>query len=98
MLITTLLAVAQSAGAAASQAFLTISAVIEAIPTFVSSKQLISILQTSIEQRTESDVSSKLLTVSAKKVPTKTLFPVVMELWKDIQNGDASVSCLSLVI
>jgi hypothetical protein len=93
-LITTLLSAAQSATAVSSQAFTTISAVIEAIPTFVSSKQLNSILRASIEQREESDVSTKLLTTSAKKVPTKTLFPVVMDLWKDIQNADASVSCL----
>jgi len=96
-LITTLLSAAQSATAVSSQAFTTISAVIEAIPTFVSSKQLNSILRASIEQREESDVSTKLLTTSAKKVPTKTLFPVVMELWKDIQNADASVSFLNLV-
>jgi hypothetical protein len=93
-LITTLLSAAQSATAVSSQAFTTISAVIEAIPTFVSSKQLNSILRASIEQREESDVSTKLLTTSAKKVPTKTLFPVVMDLWKDIQNADASVSFL----
>jgi len=92
VLITTLLSAAQSATAVSSQAFTTISAVIEAIPTFVSSKQLNSILRASIEQREENDVSTKLLTTSAKKVPTKTLFPVVMDLWKDIQNADASVS------
>jgi len=95
-LITTLLSAAQSATAVSSQAFTTISAVIEAIPTFVSSKQLNSILRASIEQREESDVSTKLLTTSAKKVPTKTLFPVVMELWKEIQNADASVSFLGV--
>jgi U3 small nucleolar RNA-associated protein 10 len=92
-LITTLLSAAQSATAVSSQAFTTISAVIEAIPTFVSSKQLISILRASIEQREENEISTKLLTTSAKKVPTKTLFPVVMDLWKDIQNADASVGC-----
>jgi U3 small nucleolar RNA-associated protein 10 len=95
-LITTLLSAAQSATAVSSQAFTTISAVIEAIPTFVSSKQLNSILRASIEQREENDVSTKLLTTSAKKVPTKTLFPVVMDLWKDIQNADASVSFSNL--
>lgn len=62
------------------------------MPQFISAKQLISIFKASIEQRQENDVSTKLLTTSAKKVPTKTLFPVVMDLWKDIQNADASVS------
>ena len=92
VLFTTLLSAAQSATAVSAQAFTTISAIIEAIPTFVGPKQLMSILRASIEQRSENDVSNKLLTTSAKKVPTKALFPVVMDLWKDIQNADASVS------
>lgn len=95
VLFATLLSAAQSATAVSSQAFTTISAVIEAIPTFVSPAQLISVLRASIEQREENDISTKLLTTTAKKVPTKTLFPVVMDLWKGIQNADASVSSLS---
>lgn len=75
-----------------SQAFITLAAVIEAIPTFISSKQLIGSLRASIEQQTASDGSQKLVSVVAKKVPTKTLFPVVMELWKEMQDSDPSVS------
>jgi U3 small nucleolar RNA-associated protein 10 len=90
--INTLLTAAQSGSAIAFQAFTTISAVIEAIPTFVSSKQLIAVLQAAIEQREEIETSGKLLNVVSKKVPTKTLFPVVMDLWKELQAGNASVS------
>jgi U3 small nucleolar RNA-associated protein 10 len=97
IIITTLLSAAQSATAVSSQAFITISAVIEAIPSFIGAKQLSSILRASIEQRAENDVSTKLLTVTARKIPTKTLFPVIMDLWKDIQNADASVSCFSFL-
>lgn len=91
-LINALLTSAQSGSAIASQSFTTISAVIDAIPTFVSSKQLIAVLNASIEQREEIETSGKLLNVVSKKVPTKTLFPVVMELWKDVQAGSALVS------
>lgn len=65
---------------------------IEAIPTFISSKQLIAVLHASIEHLEGGDGSSKLLSVVAKKVPTKTLFPVIMDLWKEMQDLNASVS------
>jgi U3 small nucleolar RNA-associated protein 10 len=90
-----LLSAAQSGSTIAAQAFTTVSAVIEAIPTFIGSKQLISVVQSAIQQREENETSNKLLNVVSKKVPTKTLFPVVMELWKDVQSSGASVSPLA---
>lgn len=96
-LVSVLLKAAQTASSTSSQSFATLSAVIEAIPTFVSSKQLIAVLRASIDQRTANEGSHKLVITVAKKVPTKALFPVVMELWKEMQDADPSVSHDGLV-
>lgn len=95
-LIAILLSAAQKTSAVSLHAFTALAAVIEAIPTFISSKQLIAVLRASIEQLEGVDGSSKLLSVVAKKVPTKTLFPVIMDLWKEVQDLNASVSHLRL--
>lgn len=91
-LIAILLNAAQKTSVVSLHAFTALAAVVEAIPTFISAKQLIAILKASIEQLEGGEGSSKLLSVVAKKVPTKTLFPVIMDLWKDMQDLDASVS------
>jgi U3 small nucleolar RNA-associated protein 10 len=93
-LIAVLLNASQTTSAVSLHAFTALAAVVEAIPTFISAKQLIAILRASIEQLEGGDGSSKLLSVVAKKVPTKTLFPVIMDLWKEMQDLNASVGAL----
>ncbi|CAD6568277.1 MAG: snoRNA-binding rRNA-processing protein utp10, partial [Tremellales sp. Tagirdzhanova-0007] len=71
------------------QAFGTILALIEAVPTFLGSQQLTEILRATINHCPKDEsISISILSRIAKKVPTKTLFPVVMDLWKAVQGED----------
>ncbi|EAL19068.1 hypothetical protein CNBH1700 [Cryptococcus deneoformans B-3501A] len=75
------------AATATNQAFVTLSSVIETIPTFISSKQLNAILITTIDyRRVEETNSASLFTTLAKKIRTKSLFPVLIEAWKTVQE------------
>ncbi|OWZ73272.1 U3 small nucleolar RNA-associated protein 10 [Cryptococcus neoformans] len=77
----------KSAATATNQAFVTLSSIIETIPTFVSSKQLGAVLITTIDyRRVEETNSSSLFTTLAKKIRTKSLFPVIIEAWKTVQE------------
>lgn len=77
----------KSAATATNQAFITLSSIIETIPTFVSSKQLGAVLITTIDyRRVEETNSSSLFTTLAKKIRTKSLFPVIIEAWKTVQE------------
>jgi U3 small nucleolar RNA-associated protein 10 len=73
------------------QALLTLTSVIETVPTFVSSKQLSEILRHSIALRARDEqVSNSVLSVVAKRIGTKALLPVVMDLFATAQKGDAT--------
>jgi U3 small nucleolar RNA-associated protein 10 len=73
------------------QALLTLTSVIETVPTFISSKQLSSILRHSIGLRARDEQgSNSVLSVVAKKIGTKALLPVVMDLFATAQKGDAT--------
>lgn len=77
----------------ATAAFAVVSCLVETVPTFISAKQLSSILLAAIESRERHEESSSaLISVCAKKIPTKVLFPVVMDLWKEVHQGQESVS------
>jgi len=58
------------------------------VPSFIGSKQLIALLKNALSGK---EGSKEVLSICSKKVPTKTLFPVVMDLWKSIQNESSSV-------
>ncbi|KAL1412540.1 snoRNA-binding rRNA-processing protein utp10 [Vanrija albida] len=76
---------------AVEAAFATIATLVDTVPTFVSSKQLVTVLGAAADYRaTDEAASSSLITAIAKRIPTKTLIPVVMELWKSIQSAPAS--------
>lgn len=80
-----------SSPAAVEASFATIATLVDTVPTFVSSKQLVTVLGAAAEYRaTDEAASSSLITAIAKRIPTKTLIPVVMELWKSIQSAPAS--------
>lgn len=69
--------------------FSALAAKIETVPTFVSTKQLTASLKAAVEYRVNDggkEASNPVLSVSAKKVPTKSFVPVVMELWKQVQS------------
>ena len=73
------------------EVFALLGAVTETIPDFVSGKQLILLLSTSVSYRSQDEtVSSTLVNTIAKKIPTKTLFPVLMDLWKELPRSNAS--------
>lgn len=69
-------------------AFNTIASVVDTVPTFVNSKQLVSLLGTAAAHRAaDQGASAHLLAAVAKRIPTKTLIPVVMDLWKNLKGG-----------
>lgn len=69
-----------------------LAGVVDTVPTFVGSKQLHAILRAAVDLRERDATSSNsLLGVVAKKVPTKSLFGAVMELWKEVQESDQAV-------
>lgn len=81
----------RSSPAVTRQSFATLVALVETVPTFISSKNLTAILQAGIAYRIkDSAISASLISPSAKKIPTKSLFPVVMDLWKPVQKQDES--------
>ncbi|BEI90452.1 uncharacterized protein CcaverHIS019_0305220 [Cutaneotrichosporon cavernicola] len=75
----------------AAAAFGALAALVETVPTFISSKQLVSLLGAAAAYRgADEAASATLIAAAAKRVPTKTLIPVVMDLWKAIKGGDAA--------
>ncbi|WVF68418.1 hypothetical protein IAT40_003183 [Kwoniella sp. CBS 6097] len=71
--------------------FTTLSALLEVVSTFISSKQLTTILRTTIDHRArDSSLSLSMSNTVAKRMRTKTLFPVLMDLWKTVQQEDES--------
>lgn len=72
----------------AAAAFGTLAALVETVPTFISSKQLVSLLGAAAEHRAADETASAtLMSTAAKKIPSKTIIPVVMELWKVLKSG-----------
>ena len=64
----------------------------EAVPTFLGGQQLSEILRAAIDYRPKDDtLSLSILSKIAKKVPTKSLFPVVIDLWKAVQGETEAV-------
>ena len=75
------------------QAFATVSALVETVPTFIGRKQLSAILHAVIVHRAHDEqLSSALASTAARKIPTKTMFPVVMDMWKLVQSEGETVS------
>nr|XP_019009268.1 uncharacterized protein I206_05916 [Kwoniella pini CBS 10737]OCF48049.1 hypothetical protein I206_05916 [Kwoniella pini CBS 10737] len=71
--------------------FSVISALIETVSNFISSKQLLNILNSTIDYRSKDlNISLKVSTTISKKIRTKTLFPVLLDLWKSTQNEENS--------
>jgi U3 small nucleolar RNA-associated protein 10 len=65
------------------------------VPTFIGAKQLGTVLRAAIDNRERNEESSSaLISVCARKIPTKVLFPVVMELWKSVQSADEKVTLM----
>ncbi|TYJ57970.1 U3 small nucleolar RNA-associated protein 10 [Cryptococcus floricola] len=84
----------KSAASSVAQAFTTLASTIETIPTFISSKQLIATLITTFFYRSTNEATAyAMLTTLAKKIRTKAIFPVLMEVWKTTQEtgGDSEM-------
>ena len=59
----------------------------DTVPTFVSSKQLTAVLQTTLEHHSrDAEIMKGLMSGITKKVQTKTLFPIVLDIWKSIKE------------
>lgn len=72
----------------AAAAFSTLAALVETVPTFISTKQLVALLNAAAEHRAADETgSATLMSTAAKKVPSKTLIPVIMDLWKMLKSG-----------
>ncbi|KAL7425209.1 snoRNA-binding rRNA-processing protein utp10 [Cryptotrichosporon argae] len=83
------LALVASSPAVARQAFAALATLVDALPTFISGKQVGSILAAAVRYRaTDDQVSAAVTGGIAKRVATKTLVPVVMDLWKSMQDED----------
>lgn len=77
------------------QAFAVLLALLETVPTFIGGNELATVLRTAITHRLKAErASSAVISKAAKNIPTKTMFPVVVELWKSLQNEDETVSRL----
>lgn len=90
MVLDTCLALARAppTAAASTAAFSTIAALVETVPTFVSAKQLVALLGAVAAHRADDQsASANLIAAIAKRIPTKTLIPVVMDLWKNIKGS-----------
>lgn len=75
--------------------FSTLTALIETVPTFISASQLSTVLLATIQARVKAEESSTaMISVCTRKILTRTMFPVVMELWKQAQKLDETVSVL----
>ncbi|WVQ74325.1 U3 small nucleolar RNA-associated protein 10 [Cryptococcus sp. DSM 104548] len=84
----------KSAASSVAQAFKTLASTIETIPTFISSKQINATLVTTFSYRSTNEATAySMLTTLAKKIRTKTIFPVLMEVWKTTQEtgGDSEM-------
>jgi U3 small nucleolar RNA-associated protein 10 len=69
-------------------AFDTIASLVDTVPTFVNSKQLVALLGAAAAHRAaDAGGSAHLLAAVAKRIPSKTLIPVVMDLWKSLKGG-----------
>ncbi len=83
----------KSAPSIVKQAFATLSALVETVPTFIGSNQLLAILHAGIVHRMKDEiVSLAVISKASKKIPTQTMFPVIMDLWKVVQSEGESVS------
>ena len=64
----------------------------DTVPDFISSKQLNSVLSSSLEHHTRiGEGTKRLMSAIAKKIQTKALFEAVMDLWKTLPD-DQTVS------
>jgi U3 small nucleolar RNA-associated protein 10 len=70
------------------QSFALQSALLDVVPTFIGSKQLHVMLRHAFGGQ---EGSKEVIASAAKKIPTKTAFPVVMDLWKSVQSESAAV-------
>jgi U3 small nucleolar RNA-associated protein 10 len=69
-------------------AFDTIAALVDTVPTFINSKQLLVLLGVAAAHRaTDEGASAHLLGAVAKRIPSKTLVTVIMDLWKTLKGG-----------
>ncbi|OCF41969.1 hypothetical protein I317_04161 [Kwoniella heveanensis CBS 569] len=86
-----LIASSKSISSVVKACFSTLAALLEVVSTFVSSKQLATILRTAIDHRARDSAQSlSMSSTVAKRMRTKTLFPVLMDLWKTVQQEEES--------
>lgn len=88
-MVDTTLTLSSASPSVVTQSFALQGALIDSVPTFVGSKQLMAILRNALNGK---EGSRGVVVGASKKIATKTLFPVVMDLWKSIQNEPANVS------
>ncbi|WWD20373.1 hypothetical protein CI109_104849 [Kwoniella shandongensis] len=85
----TLIKSPKTTSSVSKQAFTTLASILETVSTFISSKQLTSMIRHTIDYRSkDASISLGVFTTIAKRIRTKTLFPVLMELWKIVQMED----------
>ncbi|WVR07984.1 hypothetical protein IAU60_005027 [Kwoniella sp. DSM 27419] len=70
-------------------AFGTLAALLEVVSNFISSKQLTAVIRAVIEHRSRDPAqSTQMSSTIAKRVRTKSLFPVLMDIWKTVQTEE----------
>lgn len=91
-IVTTTLALPPSSFSLTRQVFTLQAALIEVVANFMAPKQIVAICQNALKGH---DGSKEVLSVISKKVPTKTVWPVVMELWKSVQTESSNVDSMT---
>lgn len=91
-IVTTTLALPPSSFSLTRQVFALQGALIEVVANFMASKQLVAICQNALKGH---EGSKDVLSVISKRVPTKTVWPVVMDLWKTVQVESSTVCVYS---
>jgi len=88
-IVTTTLALPPSSFSLTRQVFTLQAALIEVVANFMAPKQIVAICQNALKGH---EGSREVINVVSKKVPTKTVWPVVMDLWKSVQTESSTVS------
>ena len=84
-----LLSIDTRSGHVTREALATLATLIDTIPTFLSAKQGKQIIQTTLGPRNDVEEGTrKVMSTISRKVPTKTLFGVLIEIWSSLQDEE----------
>jgi U3 small nucleolar RNA-associated protein 10 len=70
-----------------------LSVMVSSVPTFIAAQQLQDLAQLGLKSRdVDGSDAHALVSAIAKRVPTKTLLPVIFDVWKKAKAGKERVS------